>query len=113
MNSVEILDDCFRNMFDMPPAKERPVNPPDEPIVSNDIAEKKLRKSLTAQKRSEYWDDFTMYLFDEISDQEADKVSAALLEGEYLVVGEVLAAVKERAIRKTAERFANQLGSMS
>jgi hypothetical protein len=108
-----LLRKQFDEIFGVQPEPERPIDPPESQPLSLDVAEQRLRKSLTLLDRSEYFDEFAINLFDEITDAEADKVVVALLEGESLVVYEVMQAVKERAIRATAQQYIEQLGGVA
>jgi len=115
MNSVEILDDCFRSMFDMSPAKERPLEEPIErETLSLGIAIKRLRKSLDSLgMKSPYWDEMVVMIRDETSNDEADRVALAIQQRESTVLLDIMQNIEQRAIRKTAELFIDQLGVVS
>jgi hypothetical protein len=92
---------------------ERPINPPDEPVLNIDVAVKRLEKSLTAQKTSEYWDDFALLFKDEISDEELDQLLVAIAENDQPELMLIMQKIHKRAIRATAQIFLGQLGGVA
>lgn len=116
MNSPEILEfirEPFARQFGLPVHEtqpERAINPPDEPMLNIDIAVNRLKKSLTAQKASDYWDDFLLIYNDEKSEEEKDQELAAIMENDQAELMLISQKVYERAIRTTAQMFLKQLG---
>jgi hypothetical protein len=109
------MNQIFREQFDSVFGTrlvevERPVSPPDEPILNIDVAEKRLTKSLTAQKASEYWDDFSLLFKDEVSDEELDQMLVAIAENDQPELMLIMQKIHKRAIRTTAQLFLGQLG---
>lgn len=108
MNAHDIIREPFARIFGKEP--ERDINPPDEPILNIDVAVKRLEKSLTAQKASEFWDDFIVIFHDEMSEEEKDQQMVAVMEDDKDEQMLISKKVYKRAIRTMAQMFLGQLG---
>jgi hypothetical protein len=112
MNKPSEMQQWFDNLYPGNSMRhpERPVNPPDEIPVTLDEAEQRLRAELKQTNNSIYWDDFVQMMFEEITDEEADKV-ARMVTIDPLVAGCIMRDVRGRTITKFAERFMTELCS--
>ena len=114
MNPAALLDEQFRSQFGVSLNREpeRDLNPPDEPILSIDVAVRRLEKSLTAQKASEWWDDFIVIFHDEMSEEEKDQLMVTIMEDDKDEQMLISKKVYKRAIRTMAQMFLRQLGGV-
>lgn len=117
MNSAEFLDQHFRSIFADYLPKERPIDPPEIPETNLELAVANLNKSIrTDLRESPYWTDLAGFLLKEFEGGSEEQIEAfdqmmiAIMDGEALVLMNLLKPMLATAIRNTAEENIGTLG---